>query len=91
MYLASISVFRWAIDCFRKTNKKGLEVDDLYKLSENDKSAYVTDILESCWRREMEKTKKNGGKPCLVKAMFNAFGKNYMLWGAVSFIQMMSR
>lgn len=79
------------IRLFYHGKKKGLQIIDLYKVLENDKSNKLGDILEKHWDKEFHNAKLNGKVPSLLKVMFKSFGLNYMLWGIVMFVQMMNR
>lgn len=74
-----------------KGTKKGLQIIDLYKVLDADKSDKLGDILEEYWEKEFINAKLNGRTPSLLKVMFQAFGWNYMAWGIVMLLQMLNR
>ncbi|XP_023310959.1 multidrug resistance-associated protein 4 [Anoplophora glabripennis] len=80
--------FAWMIKLFYKGTQKGLEVVDLYKALDCDKSSYVGDKLEKNWDDEVKKAKLKGSKPSLMRALIKTFIWKYMLCGLLQFIQM---
>lgn len=79
------------IRLFYKGKEKGLQIIDLYKVTEGDKSEKLGDVLEKYWERELNNAKLNGRRPNLLKVLFKVFGPYFMMWGMVMFLQMMNR
>lgn len=71
---------------FYKGAKKGLQVTDLYKHAKSDDSERLTDRLEKNWKKQVEKAKHKGGTPSLLKAIFQTFFWEYMIYGIMFFI-----
>lgn len=79
------------IKLFYKGKQKGLQIVDLYKVLEDDKSDKLGDDLERNWENELVNAKLNGKTPSLLKVLFKSFGLYFMLWGIAFFAQMMIR
>ncbi|XP_070149139.1 ATP-binding cassette sub-family C member 4-like isoform X2 [Polyergus mexicanus] len=92
----------WTLNLFLKSSKTDLEESDIYQPLKEDESEKVTDHLEECWNRELEKLKKleytvdkdgqkvplkRNTRPRLYKALFGAFWLPYFIIGIYIFIQ----
>ncbi|CAH1117973.1 unnamed protein product [Phaedon cochleariae] len=75
------------ISLVRKALKQGLEVNDLYKARESDKSKELADVLEKNWTEELQRAKLKGKKPALLRALLKSFLVEYMWWGLMFFFQ----
>nr|AHB63235.1 multidrug resistance-associated protein [Chrysomela lapponica] len=78
--------FAWMVDLVRKATRTGLEVGDLYKTRESDKSKKLADLLEKNWTKELNRAKLKGTKPSLLRALLKTFSVEYMWWGLLFFI-----
>ncbi|CAO1401294.1 unnamed protein product [Diamesa serratosioi] len=78
----SILTFWWTIDIFRKGYSKVLELEDLFKPLEVDKSEVLGTRLEKNWFKQL------GGKkrPSLIKALCRTFWPEYTLLGIIAVI-----
>lgn len=71
---------------FYKGSKKGLEVKDLYKTMDSDRSNKLGDTLEKNWEEEIVRAKKVNTKPSLLRALTRTYLKKYMIYGGGLFI-----
>lgn len=76
------------IKLFYKGTQKGLEVIDLYKALDEDKSSPLGDKLEYHWDNEVKRAKLKGCKPSLMRALSKTFFLSYMLCGLLQCFQM---
>lgn len=75
------------VKLYYQGNKTRLEISDLYKTVEKDKSGKLGDELEKYWQEEIKKASTKGKDPRLIMALFKAFGKHFIFWGLVMFVQ----
>ncbi|CAH1105116.1 unnamed protein product [Psylliodes chrysocephalus] len=78
--------FGWMITVIRKAAKTGLDVNDLYKAMQKDKSEQLGDRLEHNWNKELLKSKEKDFKPSLLRSIFKTFYKEFMLYGVLWFV-----
>uniref|UniRef100_A0A2M3ZKJ0 Putative abc transporter n=1 Tax=Anopheles braziliensis TaxID=58242 RepID=A0A2M3ZKJ0_9DIPT len=78
----SVLTFWWTIDLFRKGYSKVLELQDLFRPLEVDKSDALGDRLEKKWFEQQA----GPGRPSLVKAIFKTFWREYGLLGLITII-----
>lgn len=71
---------------FYKGAKKGLQISDLYKNAKSDDSENLGNRLEKNWNKQVEKSKHKDGTPSLLKALFQTFFWEYMVYGIMFFI-----
>ncbi|XP_057653043.1 ATP-binding cassette sub-family C member 4-like [Diorhabda carinulata] len=81
--LLSKLFFGWLIPLITKGSKQNLELGDLYKPLDRDKSKILTDKLEKNWKNELTKSTAKGKTPSLLKAMTKTFYFEYMISGMV--------
>jgi ABC-type multidrug transport system fused ATPase/permease subunit len=77
--LFSKLVFGWMAPLMRLGNeKKKLDAEDLQliPLPQDCETEYLTMAFEKCWNEELK-----GSNPSLIKALFRAFGKDYVVGG----------
>lgn len=74
------------VTLFYKGAKKGLQVNDLYKSAKSDDSEKLADKLEKNWNKQVEKCKHKSGTPSLLKAIFQTFFWEYMVYGLMFFV-----
>lgn len=90
MYII-LDLYRWTVSLYSKIKREGLVIEDLFEMTESEKSDRLANKLEECWKKEMERANKNGNDPSLLKALFQAFGFKYFLQGIMVFLQIMTR
>ncbi|KAG5876595.1 hypothetical protein JTB14_021562 [Gonioctena quinquepunctata] len=83
----SLLFFWWMVEVVKKGTKAGLEILDLYKALDADKSKFLGDKLEKNWENEIHKAKEKNAKPSLMRALSKTFLLDYMLWGLMFFLQ----
>ncbi|XP_058822716.1 ATP-binding cassette sub-family C member 4-like [Topomyia yanbarensis] len=79
--LLSILTFWWTIDLFKKGYTKVLELQDLFRPLDVDKSDSLGDRLEEKWRDQQN----SPGRPSLIKAIFKTFWYEYTVLGIIVF------
>ncbi|XP_012230272.1 ATP-binding cassette subfamily C member 4-like [Linepithema humile] len=93
--------FGWTLGLFFKGAKSDLNESDIYRPLKIDYSEKVTDHLERCWNRELEKLQKleytvgkdgqkvplKNARPRLYKALVRAFWVPHLVVGIIIFIQ----
>ncbi|XP_058446019.1 ATP-binding cassette sub-family C member 4-like [Malaya genurostris] len=79
--LLSILTFWWTIDLFKKGYTKVLELQDLFRPLEVDKSDSLGDRLEEKWYAQTN----SPGRPSLIKAIFHTFWWEYSVLGFIVF------
>lgn len=84
--ILSKSFFFWMRKIAYKGNTKGLDVNDLYKTYDKDRSSKVTNQLEMYWEQELEKSKIKGKNPSLTRAILKAYFWEYVFYGLILFI-----
>ncbi|KAJ8933696.1 hypothetical protein NQ314_013862 [Rhamnusium bicolor] len=65
--------FTWMVSLFYKGTQKGLEIIDLYKTLDCDKSMNIGDRLERNWEREVARAKLKHSEPSLMRALIKTF------------------
>lgn len=83
--------FRWMVRLSFKREKKSLQVKELYKVMENDKSKMLGDTLEQYWEQEINNANLNGRIPNLTKILFKVFGFNYFMWSLLTVLYLLTR
>ncbi|KAJ8979912.1 hypothetical protein NQ317_005348 [Molorchus minor] len=78
----------WMVGLFYKGTQKGLEIIDLYKTLDDDKSTHIGDALEKNWNNEVARAKAKNSEPSLMRALSKTFFWNYMFYGLLLFLQM---
>ncbi|XP_055540741.1 ATP-binding cassette sub-family C member 4-like [Wyeomyia smithii] len=78
----SILTFWWTIDLFKKGYTKVLELQDLFRPLEVDKSDALGDRLEEKWFAQQS----GPGRPQLIKAIFKTFWWEYTILGIITFV-----
>lgn len=71
---------------FYKGAKKGLQVSDLYKNAKSDGSEKLANRLEKNWNKQVEQATHKGASPSLLKALFQTFFWEFMIYGLMYFI-----
>ncbi|KAL1496964.1 hypothetical protein ABEB36_008007 [Hypothenemus hampei] len=80
--------FAWTVPLFRKGIKRKLQLSDLYKTLNADKSDILGDKLEYNWQRQIDLSEgKPNKKPSLLYALIQTFYFQYSLYGILFFIQ----
>uniref|UniRef100_A0A182K842 Uncharacterized protein n=1 Tax=Anopheles christyi TaxID=43041 RepID=A0A182K842_9DIPT len=80
--LPSVLTFWWTIDLFRKGYSKVLELQDLFRPLDVDRSDVLGDRLEKKWFEQQA----GPGRPSLVKAIFKTFWREYGVLGFITII-----
>ncbi|CAO1406085.1 unnamed protein product [Diamesa tonsa] len=78
----SILTFWWTIDLFRKGYSKVLELEDLFKPLEIDKSEVLGTRLEKNWFKQLDGKKR----PSLIRALCLTFWPEYTFLGIMAVI-----
>ncbi|KAL9698307.1 hypothetical protein quinque_001748 [Culex quinquefasciatus] len=76
----SVLTFWWTIDLFKKGYTKVLELQDLFRPLEVDKSDALGDRLEKKWFAQQS----GPGRPSLIKAIFKTFWWEYTVLGFIA-------
>ena len=71
----------WLNPLLKAGNERVLEDEDLYDLAQNDTSKRNGDLFQRIWQAETLKP-----KPSMVRALFGAFGKPFLLAGLLKAI-----
>ncbi|XP_074034732.1 ATP-binding cassette sub-family C member 4 isoform X3 [Leptinotarsa decemlineata] len=79
--------FGWMIALIAKTTKGKLNILDLYKTLDEDKSKLLGDILENNWNNEMTNANLKGRSPSFMRALYKTFFVPYMILGIPFFLQ----
>ncbi|XP_055676611.1 ATP-binding cassette sub-family C member 4-like [Lutzomyia longipalpis] len=74
--VVSILTFWWTMKLFKKGYRKVLDLGDLYRPLDEDRSNVLGDRLEKKWMEQLKRSKSN---PSLIKAVAIAFWKEYLL------------
>ncbi|XP_076270121.1 ATP-binding cassette subfamily C member 4-like isoform X2 [Rhynchophorus ferrugineus] len=77
--------FTWTIPIFYLGTKRKIQLTDMYKTLNENKSEGLGYDLESNWDKEVQRAK--GSKPSLLRALFKTFFWSYMIYGLLIFIQ----
>ncbi|XP_052900938.1 ATP-binding cassette sub-family C member 4-like [Anopheles moucheti] len=80
--IVSTLTFWWTIDLFRKGYSKVLELQDLFRPLDVDRSDVLGDRLEKKWFEQQA----GPGRPSLVKAIFKTFWREYGVLGFITII-----
>ncbi|XP_053670820.1 ATP-binding cassette sub-family C member 4-like [Anopheles nili] len=80
--ILSTLTFWWTIDLFRKGYSKVLELQDLFRPLDVDRSDVLGDRLEKKWFEQQA----GPGRPSLVKAIFKTFWREYGVLGLITII-----
>ncbi|XP_052868167.1 ATP-binding cassette sub-family C member 4-like [Anopheles cruzii] len=78
----SVLTFWWTIDLFRKGYSKVLELQDLFRPLDVDRSDVLGDRLEKKWFEQQA----GPGRPSLVKAIFKTFWREYGVLGFITIV-----
>ena len=70
--------FIWMVPLFNVGFKRPLDYEDLGDHSKQDDPEKAAKLLEREWDKELERSKKNKGKPLLARALFKAFYKEFL-------------
>uniref|UniRef100_A0A182NL50 Uncharacterized protein n=1 Tax=Anopheles dirus TaxID=7168 RepID=A0A182NL50_9DIPT len=80
--ILSTLTFWWTIDLFRKGYSKVLELQDLFRPLDVDRSDVLGDRLEKKWFEQQA----GPGRPSLVKAIFKTFWREYGVLGLITIV-----
>lgn len=87
--------FGWIIPLVRRGANHNLELVDLYKVLDSDRSKGLTDTLGKHWQYEILKSSKHKSKPSLLMAITKTFYKGFfaygLLWAFMNVILLSSR
>ncbi|CAG9814462.1 unnamed protein product [Phaedon cochleariae] len=83
----SVLIFGWMTSLVSKAVTKGLDIIDLYKVLDEDRSKTLGDRLQEKWEKELARSTKKNVKPSLLRAISNTFLPEYMWWGVLFFLQ----
>ncbi|CAG9768636.1 unnamed protein product [Ceutorhynchus assimilis] len=78
--------FCWVLPFFKIGYNKDLQTKDIYNTTKKDLSGPLGDILERNWNKEVSRTQKTKESPSLKRAIWKSFGKMYMLYGVLLFL-----
>ncbi|CAG9858341.1 unnamed protein product [Phyllotreta striolata] len=78
--------FGWMIETVRKGKNDLLELKDLYKALDPDKSERLTNKLEKHWNDEVVKAETKNKPPSLLSAIRKTFFLEFMLYGLMWFL-----
>ncbi|XP_042212324.1 ATP-binding cassette sub-family C member 4-like isoform X2 [Homarus americanus] len=82
--LLSKMVFWWILPLMRLGHSRPLEVQDLYRVQEQDASLGLGDRMQKSWDEEVERSKAKGKKASYVKAVIRVFGWEYARVGILA-------
>uniref|UniRef100_A0A2S2QEN8 Putative multidrug resistance-associated protein lethal n=1 Tax=Sipha flava TaxID=143950 RepID=A0A2S2QEN8_9HEMI len=76
-----ILTFSWIVKLFKTGQRRGLDVNDLYKTLDDHESSKLGNELEEKWRIELINAKNAKRQPSLARVLFQMFGLNYFIFG----------
>ncbi|XP_061393549.1 probable multidrug resistance-associated protein lethal(2)03659, partial [Musca vetustissima] len=82
----STMMFCFTMPTFFKGRKKVLDETDLFRALKEHKSDLMGNKLSQAWEEQIEKSKRTGKDPSLIKATVKVFGLHYMLLGILMFL-----
>ncbi|GJQ86167.1 hypothetical protein Trydic_g13444 [Trypoxylus dichotomus] len=85
--ILSKTTFAWMARYFYKAVKKGIETSDLFRTDKANDSEILGNKLQVNWEKELEKARKTGKEPSLIKALADTFLWSYMVYGIFLLIQ----
>ncbi|KAI4581556.1 hypothetical protein MJG53_009999 [Ovis ammon polii x Ovis aries] len=85
--LCSRLFFWWLNPLFKIGHKRKLEEDDMYSVLPEDRSQHLGEELQGYWDQEVWRAQKDARKPSLTKAIIKCYGKSYLVWGMLTFLE----
>ncbi|KAI4581553.1 hypothetical protein MJG53_009996 [Ovis ammon polii x Ovis aries] len=85
--LCSRLFFWWLNPLFKIGHKRKLEEDDMYPVLPEDRSQHLGKELQGYWDQEVSRAQKDAQEPSLMKAIIKCYGKSYLVWGILTFLE----
>ncbi|XP_040091302.1 multidrug resistance-associated protein 4-like, partial [Oryx dammah] len=78
---------RWLNPLFKIGHKRKLEEDDMYSVLPEDCSQHLGEELQGYWDQEVSRAQQDAREPSLMKAIIKCYGKSYLVWGMLTFLE----
>ncbi|XDB55923.1 hypothetical protein AB1E18_009385 [Capra hircus] len=85
--LCSRLFFWWLNPLFKIGHKRKLEEDDMYPVLPEDRSQHLGQELQGYWDQEVSRAQQDAREPSLMKAIIKCYGKSYLVWGMLTFLE----
>uniref|UniRef100_A0A4W2FWM1 Uncharacterized protein n=1 Tax=Bos indicus x Bos taurus TaxID=30522 RepID=A0A4W2FWM1_BOBOX len=85
--LCSRLFFWWLNPLFKIGHKRKLEANDMYSALPEDRSQHLGEELQGYWDQEVLRAQKDVREPSLMKAIVKCYGKSYLVWGMLTFLE----
>ncbi|OWK00901.1 hypothetical protein Celaphus_00016730, partial [Cervus elaphus hippelaphus] len=59
----------------------------MYSVLPEDHSQHLGEELQGYWDQEVLRAQKDAREPSLVKAIVKCYGKSYLVWGMLTFLE----
>ncbi|XP_027391375.1 LOW QUALITY PROTEIN: multidrug resistance-associated protein 4-like [Bos indicus x Bos taurus] len=89
--LCSRLFFWWLNPLFKIGHKRKLEANDMYSALPEDRSQHLGEELQGYWDQEVLRAQKDVREPSLMKAIVKCYGKSYLVWGMLTFLEESTR
>jgi len=76
----SLIFLSWMNSLIKLGNQRPLDQDDLFQLSDENKTEFIVEEFEEVWKQEIECAQKNGRQPRLWKAMARFIPWSDYIW-----------
>ncbi|XP_040091303.1 multidrug resistance-associated protein 4-like, partial [Oryx dammah] len=77
----------WLNPLFKIGHRRKLEEDDMYSVLPEDRSQHLGEELQGYWNQEVLRAQKDAREPSLMKAIIKCYGKSYLVWGMLTFLE----
>ncbi|XP_060250603.1 ATP-binding cassette sub-family C member 4-like isoform X14 [Ovis aries] len=85
--LCSRLFFWWLNPLFKIGHKRKLEANDMYSVLPEDRSQHLGEELQGYWDQEVLRAQQDAREPSLTKAIIKCYGKSYLVWGMLTFLE----
>ncbi|CAG9831238.1 unnamed protein product [Diabrotica balteata] len=80
-------LFCWVLQFMKYASNHNLQIRDVYDTVDKDLAAHLREELEQNWNHQLKIGRIKNRTPCFSKALFSTFGKSFLLYGMLLFIQ----
>ncbi|KAI4565332.1 hypothetical protein MJT46_009675 [Ovis ammon polii x Ovis aries] len=80
-------LFWWLSPLFKIGHRRKLEEDGLYLVLPEDRSQHLGEELQGYWDQEVSRAQQDAREPSLTKAIIKCYGKSYLVWGMLTFLE----
>ncbi|XP_072375446.1 ATP-binding cassette subfamily C member 4-like isoform X1 [Diabrotica undecimpunctata] len=80
-------LFCWVLQFMKYASNHNLQIRDVYDTVDKDLAAHLREELEQNWNHQLKIGRIKNRTPCFSKALFSTFGKPFLLYGMLLFIQ----